>query len=442
VDKKHVLIISEHPADFYSLTAALERAEPPRFKPVTVNTRDQPVDALMDPVNDAVILAYTLETEYLLRLAQKKHLTLPIIVLIDHESEAQVRKLKEAGATDYIVRGLISDDMLHRVLDYSMVLSHVTMQHEQVLKQQRIERAAQQAGEHLQSVAEAVADGSDHTVVMPGPTARPPGSPAKAPPAAQRIESGSDTARAAAPGTPRALARPWKTTIMVLAAGVILIIAALLSQRLENESRLSRLEASNDILSRQLTQIHSDMARTVRAPASETAAVEIIDPVKTSLVAPAPPTAATATETAEAPGSKPVWPVPVEAAPTTETVEPGITGLAQVSPEATDAPPTAPIPIAARDSEPVLAAPTELAELPGGPWFINLGTFSSQGAARRFARTLEPTSHQIEILPVRAGENDLYRVRLQGLPSEEIAEALATDYQITLGGGRPWVGRD
>ncbi len=62
MNKRTVLIISEHAADFYSLTAALDRAEPNRFKAVTVNTRDQPVDALMDPGNDVVVLAYTLET--------------------------------------------------------------------------------------------------------------------------------------------------------------------------------------------------------------------------------------------------------------------------------------------------------------------------------------------------------------------------------------------
>ena len=58
---KKILIISEYAADFYSLGAALDRAENDRYQYVTVNTRDQPIDSLMDPSNDAVILAYTQE---------------------------------------------------------------------------------------------------------------------------------------------------------------------------------------------------------------------------------------------------------------------------------------------------------------------------------------------------------------------------------------------
>lgn len=142
---KKILIISEYAADFYSLGAALDRAGNDIYQYVTVNTRDQPVDSLMDPSNDAVILAYTEETEYLLRLAEKKDLSLPIILLIDPGIEAQAERLKAAGATDYVVRGFISDDTLHRVLDYTIVLSHLKSQRDQLVRQQQIERSVHKA---------------------------------------------------------------------------------------------------------------------------------------------------------------------------------------------------------------------------------------------------------------------------------------------------------
>lgn len=120
---RKILMISERPADFTTLAAALERAHPGGFEIDTVSTLDQPVEALMDGYQDAVILAHTMETEYLLRLAQKARLATPIIVLIDLESEPLINKLKEAGACDYLVRGMLTDDLIHRVLDYSMSLS-------------------------------------------------------------------------------------------------------------------------------------------------------------------------------------------------------------------------------------------------------------------------------------------------------------------------------
>jgi len=109
---KKILIISDHPADFYSLGAALDRAGTDRFKCITASTRDQPVDALMDPANHAVILAYKPETEYLLRLAKKKQLALPVIVMRDEESVGLVKRLKVAEASDHLVRGLSNDETL------------------------------------------------------------------------------------------------------------------------------------------------------------------------------------------------------------------------------------------------------------------------------------------------------------------------------------------
>ena len=85
---------------------------------------------------------------------------------------------------------------------------------------------------------------------------------------------------------------------------------------------------------------------------------------------------------------------------------------------------------------------TPITEVSDDSWFINLGTFSSHGAARRFANSLASSSHKREIHGVVVAGKNLYRVRVVELPSVEVAEALAMDYQITLGGGRPWVGQN
>lgn len=379
---KTILIISEFPADFYSLGAALDRAEPERFKSVTVSTRDQPVDALMDPGNDAVILAYTPETEYLLRLAQKKHLTLPIIVLIDQESEDRVGKLKAAGASDYIVRGVISDDLLHRILDYSIMLSSVRLQHEHVLQQQRIEHAVQQGGEHLRSVAHAGGDG--RTFHQPG-----------LPPSFTVItddttEKPQPAVTVLAQSVPRGLSTPWKATILVLLVAVALVSVGLLDQRLDSEARLSRLEAGNDILSGQLLQIHSELTRIALAP------TPVVVTGSDDVTEPEPELAVTADPTF---GPKP-------------------------------------------EPTPIVAIPQTTVTVVGGEnWFINLGTFSSNTAAQRFADGLRPSAHQIEVQSAIVAGQNLYRVRLINLPSEEVAYTLATDYQLSLGGNPLWVGR-
>ncbi len=119
---KNILIISEDKTDHLVLSASLQRAAPLRFNVNTATTLDRPIDALMDRGNDAVILALAPETDYLLRLAQKNKVTVPIIVLVSETSEATLSRLREFGATDYLVRGNIQDELLHRILDYAIEL--------------------------------------------------------------------------------------------------------------------------------------------------------------------------------------------------------------------------------------------------------------------------------------------------------------------------------
>ena len=404
---KKILIISEYAADFSSLGAALDRAENDRYQYVTVNTRDQPIDSLIDPSIDAVILAYTEETEYLLRLSEKKDLSLPIILLIDPGTEAQAEKLKAAGATDYIVRGFISDDMLHGVLDYTIVLSDVEGQQDQLVRQQQIEGSVQQGGEHLHSAAKSAGepDRLQATNESPTPNPAPEPTPAPSPDPIPKPTPVARTAKSPAPETKTtfefvpdpvepaaakpapaqklsaALINPWKLITLTLLIAIVLASAALFQQRLNSEIRLEQLETSNEILTQQLLQAQSNLSLSLPTP----------EPTPT----PTPVGAQNITATSGDPGGS----------------TPPVTAL--------------PISKGTRDS-----------------WFINLGTFNNHSDAQNFADSLAPTSHSLELQAAEISGRRLYRVRLVNLPSKEVADSLARDYELSFGGQRLWVGRE
>jgi len=122
VEQHTVLIISEEKTDHLVLTASLERAVPARFHLASSESFERPLEALLDPMIDAVIMTYGPETEYLLRLASKHDATAPLILLLDDADDATVSQLRELGAQDYLVRGELQDALVHRVLDYSIQL--------------------------------------------------------------------------------------------------------------------------------------------------------------------------------------------------------------------------------------------------------------------------------------------------------------------------------
>ncbi len=122
MERHNVLIISEQNTDHLILSACLERALPDRFTLVSSAQVERPLEALLDPNIDAVIMAHGPESEYLLRLAQKNGATLPIILLLDEATEQLTSQLSDYGAQDYLVRGQLEDGLVHRILDYSIQL--------------------------------------------------------------------------------------------------------------------------------------------------------------------------------------------------------------------------------------------------------------------------------------------------------------------------------
>lgn len=122
MDQHTVLIISEKKTDHLLVSASLERARPARFHLASSESMERPLEALLDPMIDAVIMAHGPETEYLLRLANKNEAAAPLILLLDEADQTVITQLQELGAQDYLIRGQLNDALVHRILDYSIQL--------------------------------------------------------------------------------------------------------------------------------------------------------------------------------------------------------------------------------------------------------------------------------------------------------------------------------
>ncbi|MBT3409754.1 MAG: bifunctional diguanylate cyclase/phosphodiesterase [Halieaceae bacterium] len=146
MDQHTVLIISENNADHTILSACLGRALPARFNLASSESMQRPIEALLDPMIDAVIMTYGPETEYLLRLAQKNQATVPLILLLDEENDQLTSQLRELGAQDYLVRGQLQDALVHRVLDYSIQLKQARDTIQQLSNRDSLTGALNRAG--------------------------------------------------------------------------------------------------------------------------------------------------------------------------------------------------------------------------------------------------------------------------------------------------------
>ncbi|WP_116367447.1 putative bifunctional diguanylate cyclase/phosphodiesterase [Parahaliea mediterranea] len=156
MEQHTVLIISDNPADGAVLSACLRRALPRRFHLASNDNLERPLEALLDPALDAIILAEGPESEYLLRLAQKHFVPAPIILLLDEVDEHTATRLKEFGAQDYLLRGQLQDALVHRVLDYSIQLKQARLTIEQLSNRDSLTGALNRAGfrAHLERAVE------------------------------------------------------------------------------------------------------------------------------------------------------------------------------------------------------------------------------------------------------------------------------------------------
>ena len=143
---KNVLIISEHQSDHLLISDSLDRASPRRFLTSSATALDRPIDALMSDSVDAVVLAQAPETDYLLRLAQKQGVNLPIIVLLSEASQTTQRRYKDLGVRDFLQRSHLNDELLHRVLDYSIELGEAKQEIQRLSKQDALTGALNRTG--------------------------------------------------------------------------------------------------------------------------------------------------------------------------------------------------------------------------------------------------------------------------------------------------------
>jgi diguanylate cyclase (GGDEF)-like protein len=128
------------------ISACLERARPARFHVASSESIERPLEALLDPMIDAVIMAHGPETEYLVRLANKHEATVPLILLVDDTDEETLSQLQELGAQDYLVRGQLQDALVHRVLDYSIQLNQAREQIRQLSNRDPLTGALNRVG--------------------------------------------------------------------------------------------------------------------------------------------------------------------------------------------------------------------------------------------------------------------------------------------------------
>ena len=146
VEQSTVLLISEDATDQALLAACLERAAPGRYNLQPAPSMQRPLEALLDPTIDAVILAHGPETEYLLRLAQKNEATIPLILLLDETDDVTLAQLQEFGAQDYLVRGQLQDALVRRILDYSIQLKHARERIQQLSNRDTLTGALNRVG--------------------------------------------------------------------------------------------------------------------------------------------------------------------------------------------------------------------------------------------------------------------------------------------------------
>jgi diguanylate cyclase (GGDEF)-like protein len=128
------------------ISESLERASPRRFTSTSVATLDRPMDSLMSESIDAVIMSQVPETDYLLRLAQKQAVGIPIVVLLSEASQATQRRLRELGAQDFLHRSHLNDELLHRVIDYVIALNDARQQIARLTNRDALTGALNRAG--------------------------------------------------------------------------------------------------------------------------------------------------------------------------------------------------------------------------------------------------------------------------------------------------------
>lgn len=122
VNQRNVVIMSGTEADQQRLGQVLDRSTSSQFSLVDGARYARPTEALNCPEVDVIILSHTPEAEYLLRLATKNKIAVPIVLLVDEATDGMIQHWRSLGAQDHILRSELDNAMVSRILDYNCEL--------------------------------------------------------------------------------------------------------------------------------------------------------------------------------------------------------------------------------------------------------------------------------------------------------------------------------
>jgi PAS domain S-box-containing protein len=117
-----VLLVDDDQGDFEMIRVMLSQAEHGQFKVDWVATYEEALDAFEREAHDVYFVDYFLEDRTgldLLREAQRRGISAPVIMLTGRGSRAVDQEALEAGAADYLVKGLIDPPALERSIRHA-----------------------------------------------------------------------------------------------------------------------------------------------------------------------------------------------------------------------------------------------------------------------------------------------------------------------------------
>jgi PAS domain S-box-containing protein len=117
-----VLLVDDDQGDFEMIRVMLSQAEHGQFKVDWVATYEEALDAFEREAHDVYFVDYFLEDRTgldLLREAQRRGIAAPVIMLTGRGSRAVDQEALEAGAADYLVKGLIDPPALERSIRHA-----------------------------------------------------------------------------------------------------------------------------------------------------------------------------------------------------------------------------------------------------------------------------------------------------------------------------------
>jgi len=118
-----VLLVDDDQGDFEMIRVMLSQAEDADFRVDWVATFEEALDAFEKEEHDVYFIDYFLEDRTgldLLREARRRGISAPLIMLTGRGSRDVDMKALEAGAADYLVKGLIDPAALERSIRHAM----------------------------------------------------------------------------------------------------------------------------------------------------------------------------------------------------------------------------------------------------------------------------------------------------------------------------------